>query len=74
MSDLSRLFSCRALPVFLKREVLDVCYRFVNYKIKSSHIHTALCERHCKITKKKQTDKMPVCFFSRNRPSIPARK
>lgn len=63
ISDLSRGLSSRTLPVFLKREVLNVRYRLVYYYIECSHKLTALCERHCKITKKMQTDKTPVCIF-----------
>ena len=49
---LSAAITCRTLPVFLESVVLHIrhccVYSFNCY----NHLLTALCERHCKITKK----------------------
>ncbi len=49
---LSAAIACRTLPVFLESVVLYIrsccVYRCIYY----NHLLIALCERHCKITKK----------------------
>ena len=49
---LSAATACRTLPVFLESVVLNIRHRCVYRLICYNHSITALCERHCKITKK----------------------
>lgn len=44
--------ACSTLPVLLESVVLDERKCFAYYYIGQCHKHAALCERHCKITKK----------------------
>lgn len=51
MSDVCKGMACRTLPILLESVVLNVRFCFADCDKKYSHLLTALCERHCKITK-----------------------
>ncbi len=50
-------YACRTLPVFLEGIIPNMHCQRAYFYVSNFHLYTVLNERHCKITKNKETDK-----------------